>query len=358
MKINRWKMICAAVLLNICMIKICDVAYASEGYTTITVEAADDESGVYRYAIDSTEDSAWQESNTFEVLPGSVHTVYVKDAAGNITSSEVTAQEAPSIADSVYGTEETSYYDAEDIWEDPYEAGVGTGTGSGTVTDYTDDDSKEYYTITTKNGNNFYLIIDHRNSDSNVYFTKPVSELDLLTLAAEAGDVEETMLEQKVEEEPLPELVQADAEKENGSSLMEYLPMILIVVLLCGGYYYFMIYKKKKAIREEYDADAADMNQFIPVEDDDDAALFSYKGNKAVPEEEEIDDIIDSFYENNADQEEFTEDQEDYAYGVADSDNDDVAVYEQPEDIYGMAEDYDEDAELAQFGDELNEGDI
>lgn len=349
MKISKWKAVFAAMLLSICMIKICDVAYAaSEDYTTITVEATDDESGVYMYAIDSTEDSAWQTSNTFYVLPNTLHTVYVKDAAGNITSSEVMAEAAVNVDyENTYDLAETeNTSETSSIAEvDPYEAGVGTGTG--TVTDYVNDDSKEYYTITTKNGNNFYMIIDHRNSDSNVYFTKPVSELDLLSLAAEAGEVEEASLEQKAEEEVIMEPVEEkDSDSSSGSSVMEYLPMIVVVGVLCAGYYYFMIYKKKKAIKDEYDEDAADMDQFIPVEDDEDAALFAYKGNKASTEDEEnMDAILDEFYENNADIDDINEEpEEDYDTGIMDTDFDEgEPILEDAEDLYDVEENSDPD---------------
>lgn len=332
MRINKWKAAVGAILTGLCMINLCDVAYAAEEYTTITVEATDDESGVYMYSIDSTEDSAWQTSNTFYVEPGTLHTVYVKDAAGNITSSEIYAESAEVInyedtyALPAEGTESEIYE------EDPFEAGVGAGDGIGTVTDYSDDSSKEYYTITTKNGNNFYLIIDHRNNDSNVYFTKPVSELDLLTLAAEAGDVEESALEEQKQAEEIP-VIKSEEESNTGkSSLTEYLPMILFIGVLCGGYYYFMIYKKKKAALEAYDEDAADMDQFIPVEDDEDAALFAYKGNR-MPEEENIDDIIDEFYENNQEMDEPYEEVEDYDSGTVDEDYDDDAVLPEEDDL-------------------------
>lgn len=343
MKTNKWKAAIAAILTGFCMINLCDVAYAAEGYTTITVEATDDESGVYMYAIDSTEDSAWQTSNTFYVEPDTLHTVYVKDAAGNITSSEVFAESTEVINyEDTYALPEDET-ESEIYEEDPFEAGVGTGDGVGTVTDYSDDSSKEYYTITTKTGNSFYLIIDHRNNDSNVYFTKPVSELDLLTLAAEAGDVEESALEQKQKEE-IPVLEPEEESNDGkGSSLTEYLPMILFIGVLCGGYYYFMIYKKKKAAMETYDEDAADMDQFIPVEDDDDAALFAYKGNRMPEaEEENMDDIIDEFYENNQEIDEpYEEAEEDYDSGTIDEDYDNDVVLPEEDDSENEYDDTD-----------------
>lgn len=57
----------------------------------------------------------------------------------------------------------------------------GTGTVLDTATD-TDGD-KQFYTITTEAGNVFYLIIDGKRDDNNVYFLNGVTEADLMALA-------------------------------------------------------------------------------------------------------------------------------------------------------------------------------
>lgn len=315
----KWKILVLNLMAVLSMWNLCDIAYAAaENYTTVTVNAIDDESGVFRYAIDATDESCWQESNVFYVQPGTTHTIYVKDAAGNITSSEVYAEEIQPVNASAALEEKTETTAAAESGAEikaGYTYGVGDGVGS--VTDYVADGSKEFYTITTTNGNAFYLIIDHRNNDSNVYFTKPVSEMDLLTLAAEAGQINETDLtmaetaETKAipekTEEPLPE--ESEKIKKKGNILTDNLPIFIIIGLLGGGYYYFVIYRKKRDVAAEYDEDAADMDQFIPVEDEDDAALFHYKGNSPDTEENDTDEYLDEFYENNADFEEDTEEE-------------------------------------------------
>lgn len=48
-------------------------------------------------------------------------------------------------------------------------------------------DDKQFYTITTEAGNVFYLIIDEKRDDNNVYFLNSVTEADLMALA-EKGD--------------------------------------------------------------------------------------------------------------------------------------------------------------------------
>ena len=50
-----------------------------------------------------------------------------------------------------------------------------------------EDGDKQFYTITTEAGNVFYLIIDGKRDDNNVYFLNGVTEADLMALA-EKGD--------------------------------------------------------------------------------------------------------------------------------------------------------------------------
>lgn len=67
--------------------------------------------------------------------------------------------------------------------------GAFTPEGTGTVLDEAtgEGDDKQFYTITTEAGNVFYLIIDGKRDDNNVYFLNGVTEADLMALA-EKGD--------------------------------------------------------------------------------------------------------------------------------------------------------------------------
>lgn len=67
--------------------------------------------------------------------------------------------------------------------------GAFTPEGTGTVQDNIsgEDGDKQFYTITTEAGNVFYLIIDGKRDDNNVYFLNGVTEADLMALA-EKGD--------------------------------------------------------------------------------------------------------------------------------------------------------------------------
>ena len=63
--------------------------------------------------------------------------------------------------------------------------GAFTPDGTGTVLDTAtgEGDDKQFYTITTEAGNVFYLIIDGKRNDNNVYFLNGVTEADLMALA-------------------------------------------------------------------------------------------------------------------------------------------------------------------------------
>lgn len=57
-----------------------------------------------------------------------------------------------------------------------------TPDGNLTLVDDTESGDKEFITVQTKDGNTFYLIIDHANDEDNVYFLNLVDEEDLLAL--------------------------------------------------------------------------------------------------------------------------------------------------------------------------------
>lgn len=316
------------------MFFLCDVAYASGGYTTITIEAEDYESGNCTYALDSTDIGSWQSFNQFSVPVGTTHTVYVKDAAGNITSSTVYAA-PPETETPMYEQTIPEIPEQESVEENNM-----AGTGAGTVTDYTTEESQEFYTITSTNGNNFYLIIDHRGNDRNVYFTKPVSELDLINLAKEAGAVTEEEAEEIKVETPIssaePDLEEAETNKGE-SPFKKIIGMLALLAVIGGGYYYFKIYQKKKVMADE-DVDALDMENFEAVDDEEDYSLFSPYHLEA--DQTNADDELADFLENNTD---FLDDEmiseeeetnEEVSTEEADLNNEDSsAVYENDEDF-------------------------
>lgn len=153
-----------------------------------------------------------------------------------------------------------------------------TPSGTGTVVDNaTDEDGKEFFTITTPAENVFYLVIDRQRETENVYFLNAVTEADLLALAEAAGEsVPPTPQPEPVpdpEPAPEPEPEQPKATGGGGTLLLA-----LAVVLLGGGAgWYFKIYRPKKQRAAEAEEDYGgeyggfeDMSDYEEADPEDD----------------------------------------------------------------------------------------
>lgn len=161
--------------------------------------------------------------------------------------------------------------------EEPVTPKPFTPEGTGTVVDNaTDEDGKEFFTITTPSENVFYLVIDRQRTDNNVYFLNAVTENDLLALAEESPEPEvpEPTVQPEPEPEPTPE---PEPEKETGGNMGSLL-IVLAVLLVGGGVgYYFKVYRPKH--------EAADLD-----EDDYDYEDEADPYGEAEPEEETEDE--------------------------------------------------------------------
>ena len=147
-------------------------------------------------------------------------------------SSEPQPETAPSPAET----------EAEPETQNPF-----TTDGTGTVVDNaTDEDGKEFYTITTADESVFYLVIDKQKTSENVYFLNTVTTDDLLPLAEQGKEPpkEVTPEPEPKPTEPVEEVPEPEPEKKD-SPLLSLL-LIGAVVLAGGGIgYYFKIYKPK-----------------------------------------------------------------------------------------------------------------
>ena len=163
--------------------------------------------------------------------------------------------------------------------------GAFTPEGTGTVLDSAteQEDDKQFYTITTADGNVFYLIIDGKRDSENVYFLNGVTEEDLLSLAqqdngsesaievvtcnctekCEAGAVNTDCpvckndlngCLGKVTEEPAPEeseQPEAETEKSGGNTGMIIFLVIALVAAGGLGYYFKIVRPKQQAAMDE-----------------------------------------------------------------------------------------------------------
>ncbi len=137
----------------------------------------------------------------------------------------------------------------------PTEPNPFTPDGTGTVVDNaTDQDGKEFFTITTAEEAVFYLVIDRQRETENVYFLNAVTVADLMALAESSGEpaAPEPPLEPEPEPTPTPEPEPVPEKKGGAGPLL----LALAVVVIGGGAgWYFKIYlpKHQKAAEPEED---------------------------------------------------------------------------------------------------------
>ena len=137
----------------------------------------------------------------------------------------------------------------------PTEPNPFTPDGTGTVVDNaTDQDGKEFFTITTAEEAVFYLVIDRQRETENVYFLNAVTVADLMALAESSGELAAPEPPPEPEPEPTttpePEPV---PEKKGGAGPL--LLALAVVVIGGGAVWYFKIYRPKhqKAAEPEED---------------------------------------------------------------------------------------------------------
>ena len=128
--------------------------------------------------------------------------------------------------------------------------------------DVTDNENLQFITVTARDGNEFYIIIDKGAQSENVYFLNTVDESDLAALVEDYAPEQTTEqqqpepsstpgTEQSEPEQEQPEQPEQDAENSNSSFLF------LIVLVLIGGaglaVYYFKVFRPKKKLEQADD---------------------------------------------------------------------------------------------------------
>lgn len=154
--------------------------------------------------------------------------------------------------------EETTTETAEPVVEDDHTEEKGdpfSVPGNGEVRDdITDDSSKEFLTIRTKNNNTFYIVIDRAATTNNVYMLSQIDENDLKefldedqqqsletapSVVLEDEHTDDTESDVSVEE------TQTDKPDKAATNSGLFI-ILLLAVAGVAGYYYFKIYKPKQ----------------------------------------------------------------------------------------------------------------
>lgn len=128
-----------------------------------------------------------------------------------------------------------------------------TIAGNGEVEDnITDDSSKEFFTVKTKGGNTFFLVIDRARNSENVYMLSMIDEYDLqefLTDEERNGKEEEkpAVVLPETKPEPEPDVEIEEPEQDDGK-LTKILAIVFVMgVGGAGAFFYFYIYKPKQS---------------------------------------------------------------------------------------------------------------
>jgi hypothetical protein len=139
-----------------------------------------------------------------------------------------------------------------------------TPDGTGEVLDNaTEQDGKEFFSITTDEGNIFYLIVDRARNSENVYLLDAVDENDLQALAVTEAPPTETTTVTTTAAEPEP----APAKTEKSG--IGKIGIFLIVGILVGGIaYYIKIVRPKQNGNDENDSYDDEEDIFNDNDDD------------------------------------------------------------------------------------------
>ncbi|WP_330592134.1 CD1107 family mobile element protein [Dorea longicatena] len=183
------------------------------------------------------------------------------------------------------------------------------GETADSVTKTATEGTKEFYTISTKSGKIFYLIIDNSKSQDNVYFLTEVSEKDLMNFTLSDSvtlpevDTVYAEPEKKAEEEKPETTESAEKDKveddiqmpEDKSPFGTYLLIALVAVGAAAGGYYFKVYKPKHEYDDE-DEMEEDENESEDSESEkrevDDADEQEESTEPEILRDEEFDDNV------------------------------------------------------------------
>lgn len=304
------------------------IASLSEG--VLSIQASDTVSGIASITVNGTEYTDLSEGQLKIQLTQKDFTtkkieISAKDAAGNVSDTysmqnpyyewavkQAIAQSADSQGSTTTSGENTEVTSPLPQDSTPSEPTSSTGTVTDrtvtgieeqlanqnetvdTISSTTTAAGKEFYTISTKSGKVFYLVIDNDQSQDNVYFLTEVDEKDLMNFtlsdtttlpdvdtvyATVDGSDEQT---ETPTPEPETETNEPETEKEiqmpeDKAGLGTYLIIGLITAGAGAGAWYMKIYKPKHEFDDEeeyeeyeeapvYEKDDADMQEVKPEE--------------------------------------------------------------------------------------------
>lgn len=144
-------------------------------------------------------------------------------------------------------------------WEGLEPANPLTPDGQGSVlNNATGEEDKEFFTVTTAEGEVFYLVIDRQKAGENVYFLNAVTVSDLMALAEESGAEIIPAVTPEPEPEPTPTPdPEPEPEPEGKGGFVTLLLALAVVAVGGGAGWYFKIYRPKQQRAADLEDDYA-----------------------------------------------------------------------------------------------------
>ena len=148
--------------------------------------------------------------------------------------------------------------------------------------DVSDSEDLQFITVTARDGNVFYFVIDHAAENENVYFLNVVDESDLEALAEEnKKETEKIPVVEPEPAEPEPketEEPEKEPEKESANTGFVGIILLLVGAIGVGAYYYKVVLPKKKLEQaddledfefDEYDEDDTEDTELDKKDDEE-----------------------------------------------------------------------------------------
>ena len=148
--------------------------------------------------------------------------------------------------------------------------------------DITNSKNKEFLTITTKNNNTFYVIIDRSANVDNVYMLSQIDENDLQEFLEEDSSAStivdvtpEVVINENTHSEQTEQPATESPEKEGTASNLGALVAILIAAILGVGAYGYIKFIKPKKDEDDGDDEGIEMiGESDPFEEDQESEDF------------------------------------------------------------------------------------
>lgn len=148
--------------------------------------------------------------------------------------------------------------------------------------DITNSKNKEFLTITTKNNNTFYVIIDRSANVDNVYMLSQIDENDLQEFLEEDSSAStivdvtpEVVIDENTHTEQTEQPATESPEKEGTASNLGALVAIFIAAILGVGAYGYIKFIKPKKDEDDGDDEGIEMiGESDPFEEDQESEDF------------------------------------------------------------------------------------